>query len=81
MDKTTETTAPQTETAHEELRTRLDELRVRAHLAGMDARTEWEALRHELHHLLRGPRAAVANGLRALLLRVVKLEQSLDGKV
>jgi hypothetical protein len=60
-----------------ELETRLDELRVRLHLGGMDAREKFEAIRHDVGALGRKAASATKEGLDKLIDRIEELESRL----
>jgi hypothetical protein len=60
-----------------ELETRLDELRVKLHLGGMEAREKFDALRHDVTALGRKAAQTSKEGLGKLIERIEELESHL----
>jgi hypothetical protein len=60
------------------LRTLRDELRVRIHLAGMEARTQWEKLDHDAEKLAARAERASTNALDDLIGKLKHLRDSLQ---
>ena len=69
-NKTTHDNAP----THVELKTRLDQLRVKLHLGGMNAHDKFDALSDEIVALSRKTTQAATHAARALLDRIRELE-------
>ena len=55
-----------TKPTHTELKTRLDELRVRLHLGGMEAQEKFEALSHDVTAFGRKAKRASQNAAKTL---------------
>jgi hypothetical protein len=65
--------------ADAELRTKFDALRVKAHIAGMDARDEWESIRKDLDALAQAAGRAVQAHADDVRTRIERLEKKLLG--
>ena len=74
MDTITSTAAAPT---HTELKTRLDELRVRLHLGGMEAHDAFEKLSHDLSAFAHDVKRASKDAAHALAERIRDLEAAL----
>jgi predicted nucleic acid-binding Zn-ribbon protein len=77
----TTTAKPDTHVTHDELKTRLDTLRVKLHLGGMDVRDEFDALTHEVSKLAHRAASVSKTIARDLLTRVEALEVKLRAQV
>ncbi len=71
------TTSPAKHPTHVELKTRLDALRVKLHLGGMDAHDKFEALSHEVTRYGRKTSTAAKRIAQSLLDRIESLEAAL----
>jgi len=71
------TTQHEPRVTHNELKTRLDELRVKLHLGSKDAQEKYEALTREVAALGRKATRATKSAARVLLERIRALDASL----
>jgi predicted nucleic acid-binding Zn-ribbon protein len=74
------TTKNEVQLSHAHLKTRLDTLRVKLHLGGMDGRDEFDALTHEVSKLARHAVSASKTAARDLVIRVEALEKKLKSQ-
>lgn len=74
------TTLQATQPADIALQTRLDTLRVKLHLGGMEAQDEFDKISHDVRQLAREAMNATKSAAKALLTRVEILEAKLVGQ-